>query len=240
MAVSLAKFKEIATSAETELVRASRKPAITSLTTAELKQMATRARKLRDKWQDLTRSQARDRSKAVGFGEIKANTELKLQAFAEALQSFEAQLAKQGIAPVAKKKAPGKTKQSRNAGHRAARATVRKKLSAVQESFKEPTRKAAKKKAKKAVAKKAITAKAPDEEFGESTETAPEKKVPKRGRPASTPTATTGLGLNKGKNRKATTAAKQSKFDRSGITSRVRGHVMARGKRTQSRRDARG
>ena len=38
MAVSIAKFKEIATSAETELVRASRKPAVTTLTAAELKQ----------------------------------------------------------------------------------------------------------------------------------------------------------------------------------------------------------
>ena len=43
MAVSIAKFKEIATSAETELVRASRKPAVTTLTAAELKQKVAQA-----------------------------------------------------------------------------------------------------------------------------------------------------------------------------------------------------
>lgn len=237
MAVSLAKFKEIATAAEVELVRASR--ALKELTSTEAKQLATRARKHYDKWLDLSRSQARDRSKKVGLGEIKANTELKLQAFAEALEKFEAHLLKLGAAPAAKKKAAPKTKQTRNAGHRAARAAIRDELSAVQESLKEPARKAAKKKAvKKAAAKKKVAQKPAGEIV--VVESAPKKKVPKRGRPAPIPTANLGLGLNKGKNRKANTVAKQARLDTSGVTSRVRGHVSARGKRAQGRRDSRG
>jgi hypothetical protein len=243
MAISLAKFKEIATAAETELVRASR--SLTTLTATEIKQLASRARKQYDKWLGLSRSQARERGKKAGFGEIKANTELKLQAFGEALAKFENHLAKLGTAAISKKKVVPKTKQTRNAGHRAARATIREELSGVQESLKGPARKAAKKKAvKKAAARKAIakkkTAQKPAAEKAATTETAPKKKVPKRGRPASTPTPNTGLGLNKGKNRKASTAAKRSRLDRSGVTSRVQAHVSSRGKRAQGRRDSKG
>jgi hypothetical protein len=243
MAVSLAKFKEIATAAEIELIRTSR--ALKELTTTEAKQLATRARKHYDKWLGLSRGQARERGKKLGFGEIKANTELKLQAFAEALEKFEDHLLKLGSAPAAKKKAAPKTKQTRNAGHRASRAAIRGELNAVQESLKEPARKAAKKKAakKKTVKKAAAKKKAVKKAVVEDTplvESAPKKKVPKRGRPAPTPTANTGLGLNKGKNRKANTVAKQARLDSSGVTSRVRGHVSARGKRAQGRRDSRG
>jgi hypothetical protein len=239
MAVSLAKFKQIATAAEIELVKASR--ALKELTTTEAKQMATRARKHYDKWLDLSRSQARERGKKVGFGEIKANTEMKLQAFAEALEKFEAHLLKLGSTPTTKKKVAAKTKQTRNAGHRATRAAVRGELSAVQESLKEPARKAAQKKAakKKAAAKKKVANKTVVDETV-TVESAPKKKVPKRGHPATPPTANLGLALDKGKNRKASTAAKQSRLDRSGVTTRFQGHVSARGKRAQGRRDSRG
>jgi hypothetical protein len=239
MAISLAKFKEIATAAEVELVKASR--ALATLTSAEVKQLASRARKNYDKWVDLSRNQARETGKKIGFGEIKANTELKLQAFAEALKKFEAHLTTLGSPPAAKKTAAPKTRQTRNAGHRAARASVRGELNAVQESLKGPARKAAKKKAVKKAAAKPKAAKAPAvDDDGVTTETAPKKKVPKRGHPATPPTANPGLGLNKGKNRKAATAAKQARLDGSGVTSRVRGHVQARGKRAQGRRDAKG
>jgi hypothetical protein len=243
MAVSLAKFKEIATAAEIELVKASR--ALKELTTAEAKQLTSRARKHYDKWLDLSRAQARELGKKVGFGEIKANTEMKLQAFAEALEKFEAHLVKMGSAPTAKKKVASKTKQTRNAGHRAARSAIRGELSATQESLKEPARKTAKKKAvKKAAAKKETSKKAevkpPVVDETATAEAAPKKKVPKRGHPATPPTANRGLTLDKGKNRKASTAAKQSRLDRSGVTSRVQGHVSARGKRSQGRRDAKG
>lgn len=246
MAVPIGKFKEIATSAEIELVRSSRKPAITNLSATELKKKAAQARKRRDKWQDLSRSQERARSKEVGFGETKANTELKVKAFAEALQNFEAQLAKQGPAPAAKNKAARKTRQARTASHRAARATIREELSAVQESLKGPARKAAKKKAakqkavKKSSLRKVATKKAAADDAAAPAESAPKKKVPKRGRPASAPTDNPGLGLDKAKARKATAAAKKRRVDRSGLTSRVRGHVSARGRRAQGKRDSRG
>lgn len=47
------------------------------------------------------------------------------------------------------------------------------------------------------------------------------------------------VSVTSGQQRSASTAAKQSALARSGITSRVRGHVSARGKRSQGRRDNR-
>jgi hypothetical protein len=239
MAVSLAKFKEIANSSETELVRDSRKPAINNLTATELKHKASRARKLYDKWLDLSRSQARARSEKIGFGENKANTQLKVDAFAEALQNFEAKLDKEGIPKPTKKKVT-KTKKTRNIGHRGKRSEVREELSAIQESLKEPTRKAKKKTAtKKAATKKAPPrGEAPTE--GLAAKKAAKKKTAKKTPPKSAPVGNTGLGLNKGKARQAKAAAKKGQVDRSGLTSRVRGHVSARGRRAQGRRDSRG
>lgn len=238
MAVPAAKIKEICTADEAKLIRASRKPELEKLSSSELKKNAGRARKLYDKWLALSREQSRATGKKVGFGESAANTKLKTEAFGESLKAFESQLAKQEGSAAPKNKSL--TKKKRNAGHRAARAEVRGELSAVKESLKEPARKAAKKKAAKKAAAKKKTAKDAVVEQAAESETTPKKKVPKRGRPAPTPTANLGLGLDKGKNRKANTAAKQSRLDRSGVTSRVRGHVTARGKRAQGRRDARG
>ncbi len=57
--------------------------------------------------------------------------------------------------------------------------------------------------------------------------------------PTSMPTPDPGLSISRGKQRRATTAAKQAKIRKTGLKSRVRGHVSARGRRTQAKRDAR-
>ena len=157
MAVPAAKIKEICTADEAKLVRASRKPELEKLTSAELKKQAAVARKLYDKWLSLSRSQSRASGKKVGFGESAANTKLKTEAFGDALKAFEDQLGKQTTATAPKKKVL--TKKKRNAGHRATRSEVRQELSSVKESLKEPARKAAKKKAAKKVAKKKVAQK---------------------------------------------------------------------------------
>jgi len=134
MVVPAAKVKEICTATEVVLVRNSRAPSINLLTPAELKQHAARARKLYDKWLALSRSQARARSGKVGFGETQANTELKLQIFADALKNFEGQISKQQPIAISSKSVAPKTKKSRNLGHRATRAEIRDELSEIKEN----------------------------------------------------------------------------------------------------------
>lgn len=236
MAVPAAKIKEICTAEEAKLVRASRKPELEKLSAAELKKHAAVARKLYDKWLALGREQSRAKSKKVGFGESPANTKLKTEAFGDALKAFEDQLAKQPGTAAPKKKAV--TKKKRNADHRANRSNVRQELSEMKESLKEPARKAAKKKAvKKVSAKKKVAQKKVAEPV---TAEEPVKKAVKRTRPKTAPVGNPGLNFDKGKARQAKTAAKQARLDRSGVTSRMRGHTMVRGQRAQARRDSKG
>ena len=204
--------------------------------------MATRARKHYDKWLDLSRSQAREWGKKVGLGEAKANTELKLQAFAEALQKFEAHLVKTGSAPVAMKKVAPKTKKTRNASHRAARATVREELSVVKETLEGARPQSCQKESR--------------QESGSKNESRQEggcrrscriRRVRSQEESSQTgsPHYSTGgriSGWHSTRARIARHLRLQSspRLDRSGATSRVRGHVSARGKRAQGRRDAKG
>jgi flagellar hook-length control protein FliK len=231
MAIPAAKLKEILTADEAALVKASRGPGLAKLSAAELKKHAALARKQYDKWLALGREQSRAKSKKVGFGETAANTKLKKEAFADALQAFETQLVQTDTSAASKKKVL--TKKKRNAGHRATRSEVRQGIKEIKIELKEPARKAAKKKAaKKVTAKKAAdSAEAPTKKV---------KKATKKSAPKTPPVGNPGLGFDKSKARSAKTAAKQSRLDRSGVTSRVRGHVSARGKRVQGKRDSRG
>jgi hypothetical protein len=239
MAIPAAKLKEILTADEAALVKASRGPSLAKLSTAELKKHATLARKQYDNWLALGREQSRAKSKKVGVGETAVNTKLKTDAFGEALQAFESQLARADGSAAPKKKAPdanayGSPKKKRNAGHRATRVEVRQGLSEIKESLKEPARKAAKKKAVKKVAKKKVA------EPAASADPKKVDKATKKSAPKSPPVGNPGLGFDKGKVREAKTAAKQSRLDRSGVTTRFQGHVSSRGKRAQGRRDSRG
>jgi hypothetical protein len=236
MAIPAAKLKEILTADEAALVKASRGPGLAKLSTAELKKHATLVRKQYDKWLSLSREQSRAKSKKVGFGETAANTKLKKEAFADALQAFETQLAQTDTSAAPKKKVL--TKKKRNAGHRSTRNEVRQGIKEIKLELKEPARKAAKKKAAKKVAPKKV-AKKP----AEAAPPAPTKKAKKATKTTaakSPPVGNPGLGFDKGKVREAKTAAKQSRLDRSGVTTRFQGHVSARGKRAQGRRDSRG
>lgn len=234
MAIPAAKLKGILTADEAALVKASRGPGLAKLSAVELKKNATLARKHYDKWLSLSREQSRAKSKKVGFGESAANTKLKKEAFADALEAFESQIAQSGGVPAPKKKPI--TKKKRNAGHRATRSEVRDEIKEIKLELKEPARQAAKKKAVKKAAPKKVAKKPADA----ATPTTKVKKAKKKTPPKTAPVGNPGLGFDKAKARSAKTAAKQSRLDRSGVTSRVRGHVSARGKRAQGRRDSRG
>ncbi len=240
MAIPASKVRSVCTSSETALVRASRKPVLEELSPAELKRNAARAKKLFDKWQDLSRTHARAKSETVGFGEADANTKLKAEIFGEALKNYEARLAKLDKSKSSATKGPGSKprKQDRNADHRASRAAVRKGMSAVEDLLNTPARK------KKAAAKSAPAAEpaAPAESAAPAKAAKPKKSKPPVATSKIPPTQlkVKGLAQSPADQRRAMTAAKKSRVVRSGKTTRTLGHVVARGKRAQARRDSKG
>ena len=172
MSVPAATVKSLCTSAEIELVRASRQPQLDELSPAEVKRLADRARKLHDKWRDVKRDQARSKSRVAGVGKPGDNTQLKAQIFREARESFESRLqklaakesgAKSGSktaaksAPVAKvSKMKAKTKAQRTVDHRNRRSAVREGLAVTKDILNEPPR-VTPAAGKAAVAKPAVT-----------------------------------------------------------------------------------
>jgi len=179
MSVPAATVKSLCTSAEIELVRASRKPQLDELSPAEVKRLADRARKLHDKWRDVKRDQARSKSRVAGVGKPGDNTKLKAQIFGEARENFESRLqklaakesgAKPGSkaaaksAPVLKvSKTKSKTKAQRTVDHRNRRSAVREGLAVTKDILNEPARvsPAAKAAAIKSAAAKPAAAKKP-------------------------------------------------------------------------------
>jgi hypothetical protein len=261
--VTLAKVKALCTSAEHDLVKASRRPEIGQLDAAALKKHVTQARKLRDKWRDQATKQRRDTQQRhnarVADGEKRS--EQKAEIFDAALAAFEKQLEKVSAATVGVSKAAPKkkaTKAKRSAGHRAERAVKRGSLEAVREEMN-----AAGKPTKKKVANKATTAKA-------ATTAAPKKKAVKKktakkgvyaaaakkavkqllNQPADQDAAAKSIKgtqseglvgpINAKKQRRVETVAKQERLDQSGVRSRLKGHASASGRRSQGKRDSRG
>jgi hypothetical protein len=65
------------------------------------------------------------------------------------------------------------------------------------------------------------------------------KKSATKKPPAAVPPEIPAMPLKGKKQLDATTAAKEARIQASGLTTRTRGHVSARGKRSQTRRDSR-
>lgn len=252
MAVPASKIKQLCTTSEIALIRASRKGELDRLTHAEVKKLAVQARKLFDKWQGLGRGQARDRGRQEGFGEKDANTKLKVQLFREALDGFNAQLEK--LAGAAAKNATVKvakpvTKKKRSAEHRATRAAVRKGMTAVEDLLNTKSaksKKAVKKTVKKGATEPAVAKQPLSAVSTPSTEPAAKPAVgggaapPVTAKTSAKKPAPKSVAVSKSAKRQAVTAAKQARVVSSGKTTRLRGHVSASGKRSQARRDAKG
>lgn len=253
MRVVLSEVKEICSKSEFGLVTASRPPKLGKLSAAEAKKSAKLARKLFDKWQDLNRDQARARSRKEGLGERDTRTQLKVRIFQDALRDFEARVSEAEKSGSDQGEPARRTpKKARSLKHREARASVRAELAEKKAVLKakaatskkrsasaKPAAKAsattvpAKPKATKTTAvKKSVTAaRAP------APSTA--KKKPKRRQKPGLTEAQSKLATSPAEKLSAATAAKQTRIARSGITSRVRGHISARGRRAQGRRDSR-
>jgi hypothetical protein len=242
MAIAASKVKAICSAAEVKLVRASRKGEIEKLSHAEVKRLAAQAKKLADKWHSLGRSQSRSRNRKVGFGEADANTQLKGQIFREALDAFQAKLAQpEKSAGGSGKLAAKKSKKDRAAEHRATRAAVRKGMTAVEDLLDESAQ--PKKKLAKATKPAAPPQPKPAARQSAPVETAPAKSVTKQRPPLKPlpPTKRTPQApVDPLKQQAAIAAAKQSRIARSGRSTRMAGHVTARVRKAQARRDSKG
>jgi hypothetical protein len=94
MPVSRAQAKEICTKPEYELVEASFRPAVTELTPARLRSKIERARKLQDKYRDLSRQQNRGTKETERSRQASnLRTERKSRLFEETRERFEKRLA---------------------------------------------------------------------------------------------------------------------------------------------------
>ncbi len=255
MTVPLSEVKKNCTVSELALVNASRKPKLERLTLAEARKFAERARKLFDKWQDQNRGQARTRSRRVGYGELDNRTQIKVRIFREALKNFEArvaQLEKEGGA-VAGKSSAGTPKKVRSVKHRATRAAGRAQLSEKKASLNTNVDASKKRRGKpksaatgaSTSAKAKATRSAPDAKASAQsaneppTSAAAKKKKTQRPRKPAAAAAQQSFPSRPTDRLTAAAAAKESRIARSGLTTRVRGHVSARGKRAQGRRDSR-
>lgn len=243
MAIPASKVKAVCTDAEIALVRASRKGEIDQLSPQRIQQLAARTRKLLRKWQGLARGQARTRGRQAGHGEASANTKLKVEIFSEALEHFEMQLKKLGKSTAASAgKASRSRKKERSAEHRARRAAVRKGMTAATDLSNLPksadARALAKSKRKPPAAEEpAIGASGLEEPAPAAAGGTPK---PARSKPAVRASASRAATIDKSQQRQAASAAKQSRVARSGKTTRTLGHVQARTRRAQARRDSKG
>ena len=130
MPVRLPTVRALCTEPELALVVASRKPELKLLKPAQVERLRERARKLVDKWKDLSREQVRKQSRKVGAVVEDTRSHQKAEIFAEALAAFDARLAELqgGFIKAKPKPKPAAKKPARTADHRATRADVRSSL----------------------------------------------------------------------------------------------------------------
>ncbi len=263
--IKQAKARELCSASELRLVEASRRQEIGQLSEAQLKRNVARARKLRDKWRDLAARQTRQvqQQQRSRVTDRNARSAEKQAIFDEVLARFEARLEKVSsgaAAPGTRQAAARPSKRKRTLRHRETRAAVRgaleeerarlaeesgsaastkgaRRKKAARKTAQGTVKKTAKKTAKKAAKKAAGKAAGKTAKKGGAKAVA--RKVSKKV-VAPPPTEAAEKPLERSRQRKAATAGKQQRLQTSGVYSRVRGHVSARGRRSQSRRDSRG
>lgn len=249
MTIPLAQVKAVCNESEVRLVQASRRPQLSRLTLTEAKRYAIRARKHFDKWQDQSRGQSRTSTRTKGVPVVENRSTVKMDIFRETLDALEAQVAKleaQG-AKTTGGRSPNPPKTVRNRGHRAERSDVRGELNTAERKLNAEARKARKTKAAEKAASATTTAAAPPAENAATSDTASAAAKPKRPRRSLAPASMTAAAGSpppaagvKAKNQlRAKTVAKKNRIATSGATTRTRGHISARGRRSQGRKDSR-
>lgn len=267
MALSSTETRDLCTEKEWALVQASFPGEIEKLSSTELKKHATNARKLADKWQDLSRTQARKESRKTGSPKLDTRTHDKHALFQATLEAFESRLNSDAIKPTSPSVKLKPTSEDRTAEARATRQSTRKDLrstkKAIQTSIaaKKTTKKVAKgtqaktspptSTRKKTTSKKSgpgsKKAAATKQTLVKTAAARKAKRATASGNTRVQPPAPTKTATKKSVSN--TTGAKQAalagkiKANRAAISSRtnkIAGHVSARGKRSQAKRDSKG
>lgn len=214
--------KDLLTGAERKFFDSSFGASLAKATQSQVQAAVKQTRILRNKWRDLYQEQTRVAKRGgkapagAGAGAGNARTQDKHELFAAAVERFEKRLAD--------------LKEYVTGGASAPKAAPAK------------AAKAAPKRAQKAAAKRA-TAKKPV--VAAQVSAKPVKVISKKARQASAleslakSPATQAIRFDGAKQRSALTAAKAGRIKLQGLEGRRGGHVAARGKRAQARRDMR-
>ncbi len=246
--LTVADAKRMCTKAELGVVMESRPDAIEQLSADQLKKNVASARRLRDKWRDLSTEQRRETQQAQNarVTDKNARSGEKAALFAHVLKRYEDQLKQveaAGATGGTKLAKPAK-KKVRTAGHRIKRAVVRDELKSVRSELNAASKAKVKKKAAKKKTAAAATTAAPKKKVAKKK--IAKKKVAKKAvkktvkkKPAFGVGSLGLVAAEPARQLSAETAAKKARLKASGKISRVQGHVQARGGRKQAKRDSR-
>jgi hypothetical protein len=245
------RIRSLLTAAERQVLDSSVGSAIAKATHGQVQAAMVRARTLRDKWRDLHAQQTRSTKRTAGTPAANARSREKSELFDGAVKRLEARLAEIGsaIAGLATGKPTKKTaarvaaartpaKAARKIGNRQARAGVRSEMKQAARALQRPQAPKSAAPAVKPAA--AATAKV------EAVVAAPvKKKLSKKVRNAgalkklAAQAANQPLKFDKTKQRSARAAATAARVKFDGQSTRRSGHALARGQRSQARRDNR-
>jgi hypothetical protein len=257
MATSLAQAKSLCTASELTLVKASTRNEIGRFSVVQIRQKVDRARKLRDKWRDQSRSQRRAAQSAQRSRQTGANARSaeKAELFGEVLARFEAKLGSLKAEGQKSRPAPKRLPtRARSATHRADRADIRAELKEERSAMgdrKKPKPPKPTKSKPPAAAPLTIDEAFQTAEGPTTTQRPPQPSIPTikagQGKRAHAGLGLTaiesarefqGLHVTRGKQLRASTAAKKSHLQASGLM-RIQKNASASNKRRQAKRDAR-
>lgn len=269
--ISLREAQKLCTAPEFALVRAAQPREIGQWSAAQLRKKIERARDLRDKWKDQSKSKKREAQQAKGRREVDAASRSRTKAalFADVLKAFQARAAEVRASDSASEP-KRKVSKKKKATKKSAPVTMKKKASKQKPAAKKPGKKKTTRRSagdvvaaagKKKSSRKKARAVSPDgEQHAETQRLVLHPGLIHRGadlRPGGgadvapfveRPLHLTGSDQDMDvggqiiepaalSQLQAQAAAKQRKLNASGLRSRVRGHVSARGRRAQAKRD---
>ena len=228
---AIAELRSLLTTAERKLLEATTGSVLAKASQKQVQSLMTRARLLRDKWRDLHAAQSRSTKRTKDRGAANARSREKAELFAGAVTRLEERLAAvEGAVVAAVRGGPSRAagKASRQAKQRSARTGLRTELRRAAAML--SSKPAAKPAAKPAVKPAAKLAK-------------PQPAAPAAPAASKKKLAATGTGqhiaFDVGKQRKARAAATVARLKFDGQVTRRGGHMLARGQRSQARRDGR-
>ncbi len=251
------------TAAERQLLASSEASGLARSTPAQVQALLARARLLRDKWRDLLAQQSRVQKRVTpAVAQANARSRAKAELFDGAVKRLESHVASlantekgllpTGAPPAARRTAP--TKKSRVVGHRRSRAGVRAELTEHTRRLNELATKPPVTKppvtrplAARSAAAKKMPALQPTAQPAPAPAAAPAnlgkkaaKGAKRMGAKKPVVASAQAIRIDRTKQRAAKAAAKKARLTVGGRTTRLSGHLLASGKRSQARRDKRG